>query len=113
VNLKKLEKLKSIVEDFNNKYNDYHLVSYNSDNMNQDMKKALRMFSKVEGLDSGSPEDVLFIDTKVYSEEIKSLTDMDFAEFYLVVRDKEPLKTYPLIGESLRIILEYGTIEEN
>lgn len=111
MNLKKLDKLKSIVEEFNNKYDDYHLVSYNSEDMTPEMKKALKTFSQVEGLESGKPEDIVFIDTKVYSEEIKHLTDMDFSEFYLVVRSKEPIKTYPLIGESLKIILEYGTIE--
>lgn len=109
---KKLEKLKQIIEEFNTKYSDYHLVSYNMDKLDDNLKKALKNFFKAEQLDSGKAEDILFIDTKVYEKEIMELTGMDFTEFYLVVKNKEPIKTYPLVGESLDTILEYADYQD-
>ena len=104
----KIERLKQKIEDLNTKYMNYHIVFYNMSEMNEKLKKALKNFSNVEQLESGKAEDILFIDTKVYANEVMELTGMEFSEFYLVVKDKEPCKTYPLIGESFDIILEYA-----
>lgn len=107
-----LKKLKQIIENFNKKYSDYHLVSYNMDKLDDNLKKALKNFSKAEQLDSGKAKDIVFINTKIYEKEIMELTGMDFSEFYLVVKNNEPIKTYPLVGESLDTILEYADLED-
>jgi len=107
IDLKKIAKLEKIITDFNKEYQNFHLVCYSSSKMTDDFKKALKNFSEAENEREFIAEKVLFINSDEYKEEIMKLTGLTFPNFYVLIKDNEPYKTYPLEGDSLKTIENY------
>jgi len=107
IDQKKLKRLEEIITKFNMEYKDFHLVSYEMDKMTDEFKTALKNFSEAENEREFEAEKVLFIDSSKYKEEIMELTGMNLYNFYVLVKDNQPYKTYPLEGDSLKTIMDY------
>jgi len=110
IDLKKMDKLISIFNKFDSKYDNYHLICFPGNKMNEDFKLTLKNFSTIEIKRFGEIEEILFIDSSIFGEEIKELTDMDYSDFFCVIIDDHVVATYPLLGESLNIINGYLSI---